>query len=208
MKDYFKCEFCGEDNYGSFQDTKRFCNTKCLDKSYQRKPPPSVEEICESFNYDPETGIISRKNGFSKISTHPSGYVKATFKSRYFAAHVLAWVIMKKEWPSYDIDHINRIKHDNRWENLRIATCSENRMNTTPSIVNKTGYKGVYKHKGKYRAVTYFKYKQFYLGQFDTPEEAAKAYNDKVKELYGDFAYLNKDSKGTTFKGQKLVPKR
>lgn len=98
-------------------------------------------------------------------------------------------VIMSKDDPSMVIDHINRNPLDNRKANLRICTRQQNSFNKT----GRSKYKGVYKnHKGKgWIAEIGYNYKHHYLGIFDTPEEAALAYNEKAKEFFGEFAYLN-----------------
>ena len=93
--------------------------------------------------------------------------------------------------PKMDIDHISRDSLDNRIMNLRIATRSENNVNSKVRSDNTTGYKGVYYVKG--RVKPYWAYvkkegKRYGLGMYKTAEEAYKAYQVKAKELYGDFA--------------------
>jgi len=58
---------------------------------------------------------------------------------------------------------------------------------------NLSGYKGVTLHrKGKWKAKIQFNKKGIYLGLYDTPEEAAIAYNKAAKEYFGEFAKLNR----------------
>jgi hypothetical protein len=59
------------------------------------------------------------------------------------------------------------------------------------NFTSKTGYRGVTKEKNRYRAVIYHERKAHNLGFFDTPEEAAKAYNKKSLELFGETGSLN-----------------
>lgn len=91
------------------------------------------------------------------------------------------------------IDHVNGNKLDNRRENLRIATKSENGQNRRKQINNKSGFMGVFWHKGfnKYRAVIMFNGKTLYLGLYICPVKAAKAYDCKALELFGENAKLN-----------------
>ena len=95
------------------------------------------------------------------------------------------------------VDHINQNTLDNRKLNLRFVTQSQNMMNMKPRRTNKSGYKGVcrvsnqaYRHK-PWLATTWKDGKQVYIGYFASAVEAAKAYNNKVQELHGKYAYLN-----------------
>lgn len=93
----------------------------------------------------------------------------------------------------FEPDHINRDGHDNRKANLRIATPAENMCNRRRSKANTTGYIGVMFNKlaGRYRAYIYKDRRNIHLGYFSTAEEAAKARDEKAKELHGEFASLN-----------------
>jgi hypothetical protein len=96
----------------------------------------------------------------------------------------------------YIVDHINHNGLDNRKENLRIVTKSQNSMNTQKNKKNKYGYKGVAligkRNRNKpYAGQLRYGKTRYYLGTFSTPEEAARAYDKKAKELFGEFACLN-----------------
>lgn len=89
-------------------------------------------------------------------------------------------------------DHINRRTLDNRLENLRPATASQNRCNSGPRINNKCGYKGVSaKPNGIFSVMIQLHGKQKYVGEFRSAEEAARAYDAAARELHGEFAYQN-----------------
>ena len=92
-----------------------------------------------------------------------------------------------------EIDHVNGNGLDNRQNNLRVCTSSQNRMNRGPSNASKTGLKGVFKSCGKFIAVIGAKGKVKRLGRFDTPEQAAKAYDKEARKLHGKFASLNRN---------------
>lgn len=91
------------------------------------------------------------------------------------------------------VDHINRDKLDNRKSNLRICSKTENNRNVGLSKNNTTGFKGVtfFTLRGKFMAQITFEGKNVFLGYFEEPKEAAKAYNNAAVKYYGEFAYLN-----------------
>jgi hypothetical protein len=88
------------------------------------------------------------------------------------------------------VDHINGNGLDNRKENLRICSHSENQWNRTKYKNNKSGYKGVFFHSktGHWEAGIRINGKREYLGVFNTPQEASLAYSRKAIELHGEFA--------------------
>lgn len=90
------------------------------------------------------------------------------------------------------VDHVNRDKLDNRKINLRICDSSQNVRNRGLNKNNTSGFKGVTKVRDKWRAQLSIGYKFYDLGTFDSPKEAAKAYNEKVIEVHGQYAFLNK----------------
>lgn len=87
------------------------------------------------------------------------------------------------------VDHADRNKLNNQRNNLRITTNQMNTANSKPQGDRK--YKGVYDHYTKWKSVIGFEGKNIWLGSFNTPEEAALAYNQKALELFGEFAKLN-----------------
>lgn len=97
-------------------------------------------------------------------------------------------LIMKE--PAGDVDHINRIRTDNRKENLRIATRTQNLINSKLSPKNTTGYKGVcwVEHRKKFKASISVFNKSQHLGYFDTAEQAAEIYQRYARLIHGDFA--------------------
>lgn len=88
-------------------------------------------------------------------------------------------------------DHKNLNKSDNRRENMRKCTPRQNNINIAPNKRNKIGLKGVSKTDEKYSAFCRIKGRSVYLGRWDTPEEAAHAYDIAAYQEHGEFAYLN-----------------
>lgn len=91
------------------------------------------------------------------------------------------------------VDHINGNGLDNRKENLRICTHSQNRKNQKISTGYTSPYKGVSRLTGskKWRTVIMVNYKSVHIGVFDDEEDAAYAYNKAALEYFGEFARLN-----------------
>lgn len=96
----------------------------------------------------------------------------------------------------YEVDHINHNTLDNRKSNLRLVTRGENNANMRKRKDNTTGYKGVFyltgKRKKRYWAFINKDGRRYGLGTYATAVEAARAYNQKSIELFGDNAYLNR----------------
>ncbi len=91
------------------------------------------------------------------------------------------------------VDHQNGNGLDNRRQNLRFCVNSENGGNRRKSKNNTSGYKGVCWNKRQKKYVGYImkQHQNFFLGYFDTPEEAAQAYDARARELFGEFARTN-----------------
>lgn len=107
--------------------------------------------------------------------------------------HRLVWELVNGPIPEgMDVDHINNDRLDNRIENLRLATRSQNLANSPDRYENKHGYRGVaVRRNGKYRGCVWKDYKQHWTRTVDTPEEAAQLRDELALELHGEFAVLN-----------------
>lgn len=103
--------------------------------------------------------------------------------------HVLMHRFILEAQNKISIDHANGNALDNRRRNLRFASQSEQRCNTSVSKRNKLGVKGVYLHcPGWYRSYIAKDGKKYDLGTFKTIEEASTAYNAAALRLHGSFA--------------------
>ena len=155
------------------------------------------------LDYDPYTGIfvwMDKTSKFSNIiigeeagSRTVYGYIEIKINGNRYKAHRLSWFFMTGNWPEKGIDHINRIKHDNRWENLRLASDSQNKANSGISRNNTSGYKGVRwdKKLKRWRSTLQVNRKKIHLGYFYDKIEAALAYNKAATEHFGEYAKLN-----------------
>lgn len=93
---------------------------------------------------------------------------------------------------SREVDHINRNKLDNRRQNIRPCTSSQNKFNKEKPLSNRSGFKGVYPHtKGRWKASIKIMGVQKHLGIFTRKEDAARAFDIVAKKYHGEFAVLN-----------------
>ncbi len=93
----------------------------------------------------------------------------------------------------YEIDHIDRNPLNNLENNLRVCTISQNRQNVDIKCNNSSGYKGIVWHKKdkKWYARIRINNQIINIGIFNTPEDAAKAYDVAAIKYHGEFAVLN-----------------
>lgn len=117
-----------------------------------------------------------------------SGYINANCNHTKIYLHRLIFDDLRE---NDMIDHINHNVHDNRRNNLRIATNSQNQMNRDKPITNTSGIKGVYWHKNKqkWQANIQINESLLYLGIFDSKEDAIKARKQAEEKYFGSFNY-------------------
>ncbi len=146
------------------------------------------------LSYDPETGLFRRLNSRYRTRSgwYPGvpknyGYFSLKILGRTYQAHRLAWALFYGSWPMEQIDHINRIRTDNRIINLRQATNRENSFNSRTPTNNTSGFLGVVRVGNKWAAQTKVNRRHLWLGRYDTKEEAAAAYQSAMKRLAGAF---------------------
>lgn len=169
--------------------------------------PPTRERVLELLSYDPDMGLFlwlnpKGRHAGPNAGNHAggldtvTGYQKIGIDGRPWLAHRLAWLIVYGEWPQGQIDHANGNRGDNRLANLRLATQTQNNGNTSRRSDNKSGYKGVahFPYDGRkksWRAYININKKLRTIGYFLTAEDAARAYDLKATEVFGEFARLN-----------------
>jgi hypothetical protein len=152
----------------------------------------TAERLREVLHYEPETGVFTwrlrrgcRAKGSIAGATHHSGYWRIRVDEVLYNAHRLAWLYMTGEWPAEELDHINRDNADNRWANLREATRSQNGANTIRP--NPSGFRGVKKIRGRWRATIMVQKRGIFLGYYSTPEEAHAAYTNAARTYFGNY---------------------
>lgn len=152
----------------------------------------SINELKNVLRYDPIEGNFYwlqdvaknvKKNDCAGC-TESNGYISIRYKGKGYKAHRLAWLLSYGIWPTSLIDHINGQRNDNRLSNLREATPSQNGQNRKPNKSNRTGFKGVSPHHGKFKADIKHSGKRWFLGLFDTAQEAANAYAETAQQFH------------------------
>lgn len=120
------------------------------------------------------------------------GYVEICVDKKIYLAHRLVFMFFNGYFPK-EIDHINNIRNDNRIENLREVTHTQNQWNHALRKNNTSGYKGVCfnKKNNKWRAQIRHDSKKIYLGMFETPQEAYEAYCNAAITFRKEFARLD-----------------
>lgn len=129
--------------------------------------------------YCSNTGNFWRYSGVWAGGYTPAGYITVSVMGRRYRAHRLAFLYMLGRWPKGLVDHRDRDKANNRWENLRESDKSVNGQNVvSPRISNTTGFLGVLRQRksGRFIAQIEIKSRAIYLGCYQTPEEAHLAY--------------------------------
>jgi hypothetical protein len=175
---------------------------------------PSPEILRKFLRYEPETGKLfwlprditffkhekywklfntryANKEAFA--SNKLSGYKSGEICKKTYLAHRIIWVMQTGQQPKNFIDHIDRNKANNRWENLREANKTQNNANRVSKPNSSSKYLGVCWNKPlkKWRAEIVNSNNKNHLGYFYCEQMAARAYDEAAKRLHGEFANLN-----------------
>lgn len=149
-----------------------------------------AEKLKRLLAYSSESGEFTWLKTSKKAgNSHHTGYSYIKIGGKLYSAHRLAWLYMFGESPRQDLDHINKVRSDNRICNLRLASRVENNRNRGLNSNSKTGFKGVTLHRltGRFQASASVAGRKKYIGLYDTPEEASKAYQEFAKVHHGAF---------------------
>jgi hypothetical protein len=128
--------------------------------------------------------------GYRTIHLHKDGHCKTVKLHRAVASAFLEDFSDKKQ-----VDHIDGDRSNNMVENLRMATNSENKANMKKISGLSSKYKGVYWHKatGKWCAAVKKDGRPIHIGTFCNEVDAARAYDEKVVNLFGEFSNTNEN---------------
>lgn len=135
--------------------------------------PEDLDAVCRY-----QWKVTTPKPGFS--------YARATVEGKLVFMH--RWLMRDELRPGLVVDHIDGDGLNNRRENLRVCTYSDNSANTR----TRRRFKGVSRYSGSWVARICKHGRSYYLGSFKTARRAAAAYNRVARRLFGEFANLNK----------------
>jgi hypothetical protein len=160
-----------------------------------------TQEILKTYlTYDPLTGLFSRtenclhKNNTKKTkvgTTIQLGYIRIHIYDGSYRAHRLAFLFMIGRFPNGVVDHIDGNPSNNKWENLREVTISENAQNAKIDIRNKVGASNICfdKARNKYMVRIYLKGECKFFGRYESLEDAKKVAKEQKEKIHIDKNY-------------------
>lgn len=155
------------------------------------------EYVRERFNYYPATGVLTWRTNVDRTvvgkpvgSLGNHGYLVVNVLDRPVLLHRLIWLHVHGREPVEQIDHVNRVRTDNRICNLREASFSQQLMNQGMRSDNTSGFKGVFwdKSRMKYQARISVNCRDIYLGRFECLEDAVACRREAEKRYFGEFS--------------------
>jgi len=157
-------------------------------------PSLTQSQLKELLHYDPDTGIFTNKVtrnrgaliGDQAGANHSKGYRIIAINRKSYLVHRLAWLYTYGSWPKCQLDHINRIKNDNRISNLREVSDSQNHQNVGLQSNNISGFKGVCWHKRRctWHVQIKLNNKHIFLGYFKSLDDAIAVRKQAEEQLH------------------------
>lgn len=153
----------------------------------------TADRLREILKYNDDTGEFfwvqpsgPRVKVGSFAGYNCGGYIRIGIDRRPYLAHRLAWLYVYGEWPAGEIDHVNRVKSDNRIANLRALSHAENNQNKARQKNNTSGKKGVSwnKNRGRWHVRIMLNGESRHVGYFEKIEAADAAYKNIAKEIH------------------------
>ncbi len=175
----------------------------------------TADQVRQLLDYAPDTGVLTWKARAASLfkasgrrtaqsycdqwnrryagqragSSDGRGYRQIDILGKNHNEHIVIWLWMTGGLPDADIDHKRIGRAENKWENLRDATRSDNLCNRGAQSNNKSGLKGVSTHKsGGFVAAICKEGKRRYLGYFKTAQAAHERYVKELESCHGEFA--------------------
>lgn len=139
-------------------------------------------------------GFNKKRAGMDAGCSRKDGYQIVTIRGKSYLVHRIVWYLANGPIPEgLVIDHIDGDPSNNRIENLRLATRSQNQMNCKKHSDGAQRSKGYYWSKSNKKFVASIQVggEYEYLGQHDLEEDARAAYQEASKRLHGDFGRID-----------------
>lgn len=198
------CSQCGKRFSRIPSKVGRFCSRPCRDAAKRRKRPgvflndgtvlvPLSQDKFATIDSEDAERILAHSwfvyNDREQDGRPRRGYAARREKGRTILMHN---VVFGDVSPGCFVDHANRDTLNNRRGNLRECTKAQNASNSPSRPGSLSGFKGVSRvNPSGWRARIAVNGKERHLGCYDTPEEAAYAYDAAAREVWGEFAWLN-----------------
>jgi hypothetical protein len=151
----------------------------------------------EVLDYNPITGIFIRKIRINKVKAGSiagtktaQGYLSVSIDGRPYLLHRLVILFMTGSFPEKQVDHINGIRTDNRWMNIRNVSVQENSFNRVPNKNRELQVKNVYwipKLK-RYRVKMKINKITTHFGYYDDLELAELVAKEAQQKYHGVYA--------------------
>lgn len=164
-------------------------------------------QLLELISYDPATGLFTLRkttrirSAGTVINKNKIRVQRSGRKVRVTTVHVsglratragrVAWFYMTGEWPAVEVDHQDNDGWNQKWDNIREASRSQNQANTRRYKSNSSGKKCVFpsgRTARPWRAQIQKDKRRISLGNFETKDDAYAAYMAAAQSLHGDFA--------------------
>jgi hypothetical protein len=154
------------------------------------------DEIRALFDYEPDTGMLRRREGAGRVPYPWRGigknkrYLAATLGGKNLYLHRAVW-LWHHGWLPDQIDHADGNAQNNRIENLRPCSNAQNQYNGPIKSHNRSGFKGVVYRTGyrkPWQARIVVDGRALLIGRYDTAEEAHAAYIAAAIKHAGEFA--------------------
>jgi hypothetical protein len=156
------------------------------------------KQVQHLFAYCPETGVLFWKNpptsriqkGDVAGTINKAGYRQVKIAQKIYYVHRIIFLYVLGKWPEKTVDHLNQIKDDNRWENLRDVPFNLNCRNRAMQSNNTTGYTGIFFNytRMKYTVRAQVNKKEYHGGFYDDLDSAVDARQTLIDQLNAEGA--------------------
>jgi hypothetical protein len=149
----------------------------------------TLDKLKKYYEYSPDTGVFTSLRTGKPMGGLSGGYIALTVEGQAIQAHRAAFLWMTGKLPEKDVDHINMVRNDNRWINLRECSRSANMLNISKhkdGVLPKNVFFRKDTNKFSVRLTTPEGYKS--IGCFDNLELACLVAEEAREKYHGEYA--------------------